>query len=107
MAQSASLQSVESCPHGPEHRSTTPWMACVPKWMLAGAPKAMVTFEYFTSAPPKTQIVSGDGLPNGAGLPLPVMVAVPVITKPSVIAGLNFGQAVVQSELTTPSVMLM
>jgi hypothetical protein len=79
----------------------------VPKWLLAGVPNANVTFENLTSAPPRTQIVIGDGLPNGAGPPLPVIVAVPVITNPSVTTGLNAGHFVVQSVLSMPSVMLM
>jgi hypothetical protein len=47
------------------------------------------------------------GIAEGAGLPLPVTNAVPVIAKPSVVAGLNFGQRAGQSSVSTPSVMLM
>src|SRR5258708_19944078 len=65
----------------------------------------MVKFEYLTLLPPNMHKISGDGFPNGAGLPLPVTNAVPVTTNPSVMAGLNTGQTVIQSVLITPSVI--
>ena len=52
-------------------------------------------------------MVTGEGLPKGAATPLPVMVAVPVTTNPSLTAGLNVGHALCQSSLSTPSVTLM
>src|SRR4029077_5123635 len=65
---------------------TTPWIACAPKWPLAGAPNTRVTLENGTSDPPLTQTCSVDStvspFENGAGAPLPVIVARPVTMKP-------------------------
>ena len=82
-------------------------MGCTPKWFAAGLPIIMVMFENLTTVPPRTQIVSGEGFPKGAPLPLPVTKAIPLTTNPSVDAGLNAGQLVAQSVDTMPSDMLM
>ena len=78
----------------------------MPKWVFAGFPNVSVMLEYLTLVPPRTQIVSDDGLPKGAGPPFPVTNTVPVTTKPSVVGGLNVGQLLVSVE-TTPSVISM
>jgi hypothetical protein len=39
---------------------TTPWMACVPKWFVAGPLNTNVTFAVGTSFPPVTQICRED-----------------------------------------------
>src|SRR5262249_29461044 len=100
------LQSFDACGDRPEQRRITPWIACVPKCTVAGAPNVSVMFEYLTLVPPRMQIVTGDGLPNGTPTPLLVTNAVPVIAKPSVAAGARAGQRAGQSRVTTPSVML-
>src|ERR1700683_1542703 len=100
-------------------------MACGPKCVLArdSFPKVNVKFENSTNAwvpatagfciPPRMQIVTGDGLPNGGLPPFPVMYAVPVTTKPSVTGGLKVGHCVCQlmesvgSAWTTPPVTLI
>jgi len=56
---------------------TTPWIACEPKWPLAGDPNTRVTLENGTSVPPLTQTCSIDStvsfFEKGAGAPLPVI----------------------------------
>src|SRR5688572_12990627 len=101
---SSRLQSFDGRRSFPVHQRTTPWIAFGPKWALAGVPIVNVMFEYLTLLPPRTQIVTGDGLPNGTAAPLLVTNAVPVIAKPSVTAGANAGQRAGQSRVTTPSV---
>jgi hypothetical protein len=71
-AYSCTVQSGEPCFHAPLHFTTTPWMACVPKCVFAGAPNVSVMFENSTLVPPRMQIVSGEGFPNGAGTPFAV-----------------------------------
>src|ERR1700733_7002124 len=80
----AILQSLDSWFHASSHLATTPLIACVPKWVLARDPvtKLNVKFENSTNAwapamlgfcvPPRTQMVTGDGLPNGGLPPFPV-----------------------------------
>ena len=63
------------------HQRTTPWIAFAPKWALAGVPIVTVMFENLTLLPPRTQIVTGDGLPNGTAAPLLVTNAVPVMAQ--------------------------
>src|SRR5687768_8556620 len=70
---SCRLQSPDGRSNRPVHHRTTPWIGCVPKWLLAGVPNVIVTLEYLTLTPPSTHTVNGVGLPNGAGAPLPVV----------------------------------
>jgi hypothetical protein len=68
---------------------TTPWMACDPKWPLAGDPNTRVTLENGTSDPPLTQTCSMDStvsfFEKGAGPPLPVIYAGPVTMNPGLV----------------------
>jgi hypothetical protein len=74
---------------------TTPWIAWGPKWLVAGPVYTILIFENETEDPPKMHTWSVDAPfdSKGAGLPLPVVVAVPVTTTPGpVVAGLFAGQ---------------
>lgn len=68
---------------------TTPWIACDPKWPLAGDPNTKVTLENGTSDPPLTQTCSMDNtvsfFEKGAGPPLPVIYAGPVTMNPGLV----------------------
>jgi hypothetical protein len=64
------------------HR-TTPGRGSVPKWLEPGDPNVSAILENLTSVPPVISIVIGDG-EIGAGFPLSVIVAVPVIRSPPV-----------------------
>jgi hypothetical protein len=63
---------------------TTPWIACVPKWPVAGPVYTSVTFDHSISDPPMIQTCRVDGpiLSKGAGLPFAEVVAVPVSIMP-------------------------
>ena len=60
-AHSSKVQSRDGRSNRPVHRRTTPWIACVPKWLLAGVPNVNVMFENLTLLPPRTQTVNGEG----------------------------------------------
>jgi hypothetical protein len=77
---------------------TAPWIGCVPKCPVAGPEYTRVTFENETSDPPMMQIWSVDEPFDSklAGLPFPLVVAVPVTTRPvPVVGGLLAGQTLV------------
>ena len=77
---------------------TTPWIGCVPKCPVAGPVYTRVTLENESSDPPMMQTWRVDAplASKVAGPPFPVVVAVPLTTRPeTVVGGLLAGQTLV------------